>query len=73
MGLALEQAGQRLFWPPNVAGWNDNRWLDTSPMQARWSLVTYALEGRYLDAWNGHRLHPSEAVAAASSSALAPG
>ena len=32
-------AGQRLFYPPNVAGWNDNAWLDTSTLYARWRLV----------------------------------
>lgn len=47
-----EQAGQRLFWPPNVSGWDDSRWLDTSRMRARWNLVTYALEGISVDAWN---------------------
>ena len=25
-----EAAGQVLFYPPDVAGWDDNRWLDTS-------------------------------------------
>jgi uncharacterized protein (DUF1800 family) len=29
-------AGQRLFRPPNVAGWNDERWLDTSTFRGRW-------------------------------------
>jgi hypothetical protein len=47
-----EEAGQRLFWPPNVSGWDDNRWLDTSRMRARWNMVTYALEGISVDAWN---------------------
>jgi hypothetical protein len=47
-----EEAGQRLFWPPNVSGWDDNRWLDTSRMRARWNTVTYALEGISVDAWN---------------------
>jgi hypothetical protein len=46
-----EEAGQRLFWPPNVAGWDDNRWLDTSRMRARWNTVTYALEGISVDPW----------------------
>ena len=23
-------AGQRLYWPPDVSGWNDKRWLDTN-------------------------------------------
>ncbi|HET7120980.1 MAG TPA: DUF1800 domain-containing protein [Solirubrobacterales bacterium] len=47
-----EEAGQRLFWPPNVSGWDDNRWLDTSRMRARWNIVDYALEGVSVDAWN---------------------
>ncbi len=46
------QMGQQLFWPPNVAGWDDTRWLDTSTMKARWLGVTYALDGHNLDAWN---------------------
>jgi uncharacterized protein (DUF1800 family) len=29
-------AGQRLFRPPNVAGWDDDRWLDTSTFRGRW-------------------------------------
>jgi uncharacterized protein (DUF1800 family) len=29
-------AGQRLFDPPNVSGWNDLRWLDTSTFRGRW-------------------------------------
>ena len=47
-----EEAGQRLFWPPNVSGWDDGRWLDTSRMRARWNMVTYALEEVSVDAWN---------------------
>jgi uncharacterized protein (DUF1800 family) len=48
-----DQAGQQLFWPPNVSGWDDARWLDTSRMRARWHLVTYVLEGISVDAWDG--------------------
>ena len=29
-------AGQQLFRPPNVAGWNEDRWLDTSTFRGRW-------------------------------------
>ncbi|HEX5983785.1 MAG TPA: DUF1800 domain-containing protein [Solirubrobacterales bacterium] len=47
-----DQAGQQLFWPPNVSGWDDERWLDTSRLRARWLLVTYVLEGISVDAWN---------------------
>ncbi|CAN5561991.1 DUF1800 domain-containing protein [soil metagenome] len=30
-------AGQRLFRPPNVAGWDETRWLDTSTFRGRWA------------------------------------
>ena len=29
-------SGQMLFYPPNVAGWNDRAWLDTSRLYGRW-------------------------------------
>ena len=48
-----DQAGQLLFWPPNVSGWDDTRWLDTSRMRARWNIVDYALDGISVDAWDG--------------------
>jgi uncharacterized protein (DUF1800 family) len=38
-------SGQRLFYPPNVAGWDDTRWLDTSTMRGRWFLAGAALAG----------------------------
>ena len=34
-----DQAGQQLFRPPNVAGWDDDRWLDTATFLARWNLA----------------------------------
>ena len=39
-----EGAGQRLFYPPNVAGWDDTRWLDTSTFRGRWAIANEALE-----------------------------
>ena len=45
------EAGQQLFWPPNVAGWDDSRWLDTSTMRARWNTVDFVLDGISVDAW----------------------
>ena len=47
-----DEAGQLLFWPPNVSGWDDTRWLDTSRMRARWNIVDYVLDGVSVDAWN---------------------
>ncbi len=29
-------AGQQLFRPPNVSGWNELRWMDTSTFRGRW-------------------------------------
>jgi uncharacterized protein (DUF1800 family) len=37
-------SGQRLFYPPNVAGWDDSRWLDTSTWRGRWFIAMTALE-----------------------------
>ena len=42
-----ENAGQRLFNPPNVSGWNDHGWLDTSTLYNRWRLVYEAVQDRY--------------------------
>jgi Protein of unknown function (DUF1800) len=66
-----EEAGQRLFLPPNVSGWDDNRWLDTSRLRARWTMVTYALEGISVDPWNDDydaEETPAAALARASAS-----
>ncbi len=38
-----ERAGQRLYYPPNVAGWDDGRWLDTSTIRGRWDIAAEAL------------------------------
>jgi len=39
-----EGAGQRLFYPPNVSGWDDTRWLDTNTFRGRWSIANTALD-----------------------------
>jgi uncharacterized protein (DUF1800 family) len=41
--------GQRLFYPPNVAGWSENRWLDTSTFRGRWIAANYAARKYALD------------------------
>jgi hypothetical protein len=48
-----EPAGQVLFRPPNVSGWDDSRWLDTSRLRARWNIAYYALDGITVNAWDG--------------------
>jgi uncharacterized protein (DUF1800 family) len=37
-------AGQRLFAPPNVAGWDEARWLDTARFRGRWLTASQVLE-----------------------------
>jgi hypothetical protein len=62
-------SGQRLFYPPDVSGWDDSRWLDTSTVRGRFELVSRALSGRVLDgdAVDGYdeTETPEQAVAAA--------
>ena len=38
-------SGQQLFYPPNVAGWDDTRWLDTATFRGRWIAVERILPG----------------------------
>ena len=42
-------AGQRLYHPPDVSGWDDKRWLDSNTIRARWDLVNYVVAGRTID------------------------
>jgi uncharacterized protein (DUF1800 family) len=47
-----DMAGQRPFRPPNVSGWDEERWLDTSSYRGRWYAATSVtrkdqLEGSY--------------------------
>jgi hypothetical protein len=42
-------SGQLLFYPPNVAGWDDSRWLDTAKFRGRWYVAAYALDRTALD------------------------
>jgi len=45
----MQLAGQALFYPPNVSGWDDSRWLDTATYRARWAIVSYAIRHKVLD------------------------
>jgi Protein of unknown function (DUF1800) len=46
-----DHAGQHLFQPPNVSGWDDASWLDTSTWRGRSLMVTYALRENHVDPW----------------------
>jgi uncharacterized protein (DUF1800 family) len=52
------QAGQMLFEPPNVSGWDDTRWIDTGTFRARWSMAIEICRDSSLE--NGARA-PSDA------------
>jgi len=41
---ASRLAGQQLFRPPSVAGWDDERWLDTSTLRGRWVMVSVLMD-----------------------------
>jgi uncharacterized protein (DUF1800 family) len=36
---SAELAGQRLYMPPDVGGWDHDRWLDSNTIRARWEAV----------------------------------
>jgi hypothetical protein len=44
-------AGQQLFYPPNVSGWDFTRWLDTSTAKARWEIATYVTATNFPNPW----------------------
>ena len=46
LGLLM---GQRLMQPPNVSGWDAERWIDTATWRGRWLAANYALEGHTVD------------------------
>jgi uncharacterized protein (DUF1800 family) len=67
------QAGQQLFYPPNVSGWDFTRWLDTSTAKARWEMVNTVVAKTYPDPWppqGSPEYDPTEEPSAAMSSAL---
>ncbi len=33
-------AGQQLWYPPNVSGWNERAWLNTTTFEARWNAAS---------------------------------
>jgi uncharacterized protein (DUF1800 family) len=53
-----QMSGQQLFYPPNVAGWDDTRWLDTATFLGRWTGIS-----RLLQDHDGNPEHPRNAPA----------
>jgi hypothetical protein len=66
-------AGQQLFYPPNVSGWDFTRWLDTSTAKARWELANYVIAKNYPNPWppkGSPEYDPTEEASVAMASAL---
>jgi uncharacterized protein DUF1800 len=67
-------AGQQLFYPPNVSGWDFSRWLDTSTAKARWEIASYVTAKTYPNPWPGEdepQYDPTEEPDTAFARALA--
>ncbi len=67
-------AGQQLFYPPNVSGWDFTHWLDTSTAKARWEIASYVTAKTYANPWPGAgegHYSSSEEAAEAMASAMA--
>jgi hypothetical protein len=63
-----EATTQRLFHPPDVSGWRQDRWLDTSTFKGRWDAAGLALGPHLSDGRGTHmrvRETPAQAVGAA--------
>jgi hypothetical protein len=68
------QAGQQLFYPPNVSGWDFGGWIDTSTVKARWELASYVTAKTYPNPWPAEgepEYSATEEPTAALTSALA--
>jgi uncharacterized protein (DUF1800 family) len=58
-----QQSGQRLFYPPDVSGWDFTRWLDTATFRARWFLAATALAPIKIAEQGGGQAKPATLLA----------
>ena len=58
-------AGQQLFYPPNVGGWDDTRWLDTATWRGRWWIAQYVLDRQALDPDHAHQPYDARSFSTA--------
>jgi uncharacterized protein (DUF1800 family) len=61
-----DSSGQRLFYPPDVAGWDDTRWLDTATFRGRWFVAANALAPFRLDEKGGKNERADQLLARAT-------
>ena len=55
-------SGQLLFSPPNVAGWDDTRWLDTATFYGRWFTANWVARPMTRDLATDAGTEPFDAV-----------
>jgi len=65
------ETGQMLFEPPNVSGWDDARWMDTSTWRGRWHVTAVALQPTQVPTGAPSTYPDAEDGAAAVAAALA--
>jgi uncharacterized protein (DUF1800 family) len=60
-------AGQQLWHPPNVSGWNERAWLNTTTFEARWNGASQLVSANEIadGAYDGSTETPDAAVNAA--------
>ena len=56
-------AGQQLFYPPDVGGWDYTRWLDTATFRARW-FIAALVQGPGRPRYSSSASDPADARAA---------
>jgi uncharacterized protein (DUF1800 family) len=66
----MSLAGQQLFYPPNVAGWDDTRWLDTATFRARWEIAGYALRPKQVKDGDKHVPHKANELVSRAQAVL---
>jgi uncharacterized protein (DUF1800 family) len=59
-------SGQMLFYPPNVAGWDDTRWLDTATWRGRWWTAQNVLRPYALDPGKASQPYDADALVASA-------
>ncbi|MFY9468578.1 MAG: DUF1800 domain-containing protein [Solirubrobacterales bacterium] len=70
----MRDAGQSLFYPPSVAGWDDAAWLNTHTFHGRWEAARSVAERESLnphDPVTRAKINPRETARSAVSGALA--
>ncbi|MDQ8043422.1 MAG: DUF1800 family protein [Solirubrobacteraceae bacterium] len=60
-----DMMGQFLWYPPNVSGWNERAWLNTTTYEGRWYAAQYFVNDGDVPTYEGSTETPQQAVDAA--------